>query len=84
MATQIIDGLAFDGFHARAIGRIVLAGGSARTKNLEKHLSAELKVPVTVLDPFSFVQGAQAVPAELRPAFGVAVGLALRHNRDWE
>jgi type IV pilus assembly protein PilM len=68
----------------RAIGRIVLAGGTARAKNLDKHLSAELKVPVTVLDPFSFVQGASAIPEELRPAFGVAVGLALRRNRDWE
>jgi type IV pilus assembly protein PilM len=68
----------------RAIGRIVLSGGTARTKNLDKHLAGELKVPVTVLDPFSFVQGAEAVPEELRPAFGVAVGLALRRNRDWE
>ena len=68
----------------RAIGRIVLSGGTARTKNLDKHLSGELKVPVTVLDPFSFVSGGAAVPEELRPAFGVAVGLALRRNRDWE
>jgi type IV pilus assembly protein PilM len=68
----------------RAIGRIVLAGGTARTKNLDKHLASELKVPVSVLDPFSFVSGGQAVPEELRPAFGVAVGLALRRNRDWE
>lgn len=68
----------------RAIGRIMLSGGTARAKNLDKHLSSELKVPVTVLDPFSFVQGGQAVPEELRPAFGVAMGLALRRNRDWE
>jgi type IV pilus assembly protein PilM len=68
----------------RAIGRIVLAGGSARAKNLDKHLSGELKVPVSVLDPFVFVSGAEAVPEDLRPAFGVAVGLALRRNRDWE
>jgi len=68
----------------RSIGRIVLSGGSARAKNLDKHLSGELKVPVTVLDPFSFVKGAEGVPEELRSAFGVAVGLALRQNRDWE
>ncbi|MDE2142494.1 MAG: type IV pilus assembly protein PilM [Elusimicrobia bacterium] len=68
----------------RAINRIVLAGGTARAKNLDKHLSGELKVPVTVLDPFSFVSGGGAVPEDLRPAFGVAVGLALRRNRDWE
>lgn len=68
----------------RAIGRIVLSGGTARTKNLDKHLSGELKVPVSVLDPFTFVEGGQVVPEDLRPAFGVAVGLALRRNRDWE
>jgi type IV pilus assembly protein PilM len=68
----------------RAIGRIILSGGSARSKNLDKHLAGELKVPVTVLDPFSFVQGGAAVPEDLRPSFGVAMGLALRRNRDWE
>ena len=68
----------------RSIARIVLSGGSARAKNLDKHLSGELKVPVSVLDPFSFVKGAEVVPEELRSAFGVAVGLALRQNRDWE
>lgn len=68
----------------RSIGRIVLSGGSARAKNLDKHLASELKVPVTVLDPFSFVKGAEGVPEEARASFGVAVGLALRQNRDWE
>ncbi len=68
----------------RAIGRIILSGGTARTKNLDKHLAGELKVPVSVLDPFSFIQGGQVVPEDLRPAFGVALGLALRRNRDWE
>lgn len=67
----------------RSIGRIVLTGGTARLRNLAKHLSSELKVPVSVLDPFSFLKGAEAVPAELGPAFGVAVGLALRRNKDW-
>jgi type IV pilus assembly protein PilM len=68
----------------RAIGRIILSGGTARTKNLDKHLAGELKVPVTVLDPFSFVKGAEQVPEEFRSSFGVAAGLALRRNRDWE
>ncbi|MEK7383665.1 MAG: type IV pilus assembly protein PilM [Elusimicrobiota bacterium] len=68
----------------RSIGRIILSGGSARAKNLDKHLASELKVPVSVLDPFSFVKDAEGVPEEARSAFGVAVGLALRQNRDWE
>ena len=68
----------------RSIGRIVLSGGSAHAKNLDKHLAGELKVPVAVLDPFAFIKGAKAVPEELRSAFGVSVGLGLRRNRDWE
>jgi type IV pilus assembly protein PilM len=68
----------------RTIGRIVLAGGTARLKNLDKYLANELKVPVAVVDPFSFVKGAESVPQEARSAFAVAMGLALRRNRDWE
>lgn len=68
----------------RSIGRIMLAGGSARLKNLDKHLAQELKVPVSVLDPFAFAKGAEGVPEALAPSFGVAAGLALRQNRDWE
>ena len=62
----------------------MLAGGTARLKNLDKHLAQELKVPVFVLNPFSFAKGGEAVPEALAPAFGVAAGLALRQNRDWE
>jgi type IV pilus assembly protein PilM len=68
----------------RTIGRIMLAGGSARLKNLDKYLANELKVPVTVVDPFSFVKGAESVAQDARASFAVAMGLALRRNRDWE
>lgn len=68
----------------RSVGKIVLSGGSARLPNLAKHLAAELKVPVSVLDPFSFLKTPVDVPADLAPAFAVAAGLALRRNRDWE
>lgn len=68
----------------RLIARIVLSGGTARLKNLDKHLAQELKVPVSVLNPFSFVKGGEQVPEDLAPAFAVAMGLALRQNRDWE
>lgn len=67
----------------RDITRIMLSGGSASIKNLAKHLAAELKVPVSVLDPFSYMKNPPAIPAELKPSFGVAAGLALRRNRDW-
>ncbi|MBI5209512.1 MAG: type IV pilus assembly protein PilM [Elusimicrobia bacterium] len=68
----------------RSIARIVLSGGSARVKNLDKHLLAEVKVPVQVLDPFAIFKDPPAdVPEEQRSSFGVALGLALRRNRDW-
>ncbi|MBI5630356.1 MAG: type IV pilus assembly protein PilM [Elusimicrobia bacterium] len=68
----------------RSIGRIVLMGGTAKVKNLAKHLTAELKVPVSVLDPLSFLKQIPAdFPKELAPDFAVALGLALRRNRDW-
>ena len=68
----------------RSIGRIILSGGTARLINLDKHLAQELKVPVSVLNPFSFAKGGEVVPESLASAFGVAAGLALRQNRDWE
>ncbi len=68
----------------RSIARIVLMGGVARLRNLANHLSVELKVPVGVLEPFSFLKTAPAdLSVDLTPAFGVAVGLGLRSNRDW-
>jgi type IV pilus assembly protein PilM len=68
----------------RSIGRIMLSGGTARLKNLDKHLAQELKVPVSVLNPFAFAKGGEAVPESIASSFGVAAGLALRQNRDWE
>jgi len=68
----------------RSIGRIMLTGGTARLKNLDKHLAQELKVPVSVLNPFSLANGGDVVPEALAASFGVAAGLALRQNRDWE
>ncbi|MBI4676333.1 MAG: type IV pilus assembly protein PilM [Elusimicrobia bacterium] len=68
----------------RSIARIVLSGGTARIKNLDKHLAAEVKVPVAVLDPFAiFKDPPKDVPEEVRSSFGVALGLGLRRNRDW-
>ncbi|MBI5200113.1 MAG: type IV pilus assembly protein PilM [Elusimicrobia bacterium] len=67
----------------RSIGRIQLAGGSARMRNLAKHLTGELKVPVDVMNPCAFLKTPTDVPTELQPALGVVVGLALRSNKDW-
>ena len=67
----------------RSIGRIVLAGGSARLRNLARHLAGELKVPVEVMNPLAFLNPPAPVPAEVLPGLAVAVGLALRRKKDW-
>ncbi len=68
----------------RSIGRIVLSGGSAGMKNIAKCLTGELKVPVTLLDPFAALsENPVDIPAAIRPSMAVALGLALRKNRDW-
>ncbi|MBI4423321.1 MAG: type IV pilus assembly protein PilM [Elusimicrobia bacterium] len=67
----------------RSIGRIVLAGGSARMRNLSKHLTGELKVPVDAMNPLAFLKTPSDVPQDQLPALGVATGLALRQNKDW-
>lgn len=67
----------------RSIGRIVISGGSAGMRNLSKHLAQELKVPVEVCNPFASLSGAEGVPEAEKPAYAVAVGLALRRNKDW-
>ena len=65
-------------------GQILLSGGTAILPRLAEHLSAELKVPVSILDPFSWLDKPPAdLPAAIAPAFAVAAGLALRRNGDW-
>jgi type IV pilus assembly protein PilM len=68
----------------RSVSRIVLSGGSAYIRNLAKHLTIELKVPVEILNPFAFLKGAEEVPEDVWPSMGVAVGLALRRTGDWD
>lgn len=64
---------------------VMLSGGSARLKHLDRLLESELSVPVVIADPF------QAVPVqstrypqeylrEIAPFFTVSVGLGLRET----
>ncbi len=67
----------------RVINRLVLMGGSAALKNLDRYLNLEFKTPVSVLNPLANIENSQAIPAEIAPAFAVALGLALRKRNDW-
>jgi type IV pilus assembly protein PilM len=65
------------------IGKVVLSGGTARLKNLDRFLSLELGVETLVGDPFATCEVADRVLSaerrkELGPAMATAVGLALR------
>ncbi len=67
----------------RAINRLVLMGGSAALKNLDQYLNLEFKTPVSVLNPLVNIENSNSIPAEIAPAFAVAIGLSLRKRNDW-
>ncbi len=63
------------------IGRVILSGGGANLKGLERYAEQELGIPVARANPFANVtlpQGMDAIRNELNPLFSVAVGLGLR------
>ncbi len=65
------------------VGRVVLSGGTANLRNLDRFLSLELGVQAVVGNPFLTVEVPDRVmPADARaqaaPAMATAVGLALR------
>jgi type IV pilus assembly protein PilM len=66
----------------RQVARVLLSGGGARLGNLINYFSQELRLPVEMFDPFAQIEGAKAVPADMRPLFSVAVGLAIRRDGD--
>ena len=61
------------------ITKVILSGGSARLKNLDKFLSQRLGVPVEIADPLSRIKYDPTTfkLEEILPSFSVAVGLAL-------
>ncbi|MEK7765848.1 MAG: type IV pilus assembly protein PilM [bacterium] len=75
------------GEHERRIDRILLSGGSARLRSLDKAFAKYLNVPVAVANPFQSLE----VPPTLlateadqaaTPVFAVALGLASRREGD--
>lgn len=70
-------------FKGRSVERILLCGGGAKLKNLDRFLSDKLGMPVEFADPFRQIRvpakGASTTLVEEHgPAFAVGVGLALR------
>lgn len=66
----------------KSISRILLSGGTANLKNLDKYFAQELKLSVELFNPLQNVEGGQAVPANMACQLAVAVGLAARKEND--
>ncbi len=64
-----------------ALDRLVLSGGACRVEGLDTALGAEFQAPVEQCDPFRRVTRPASIEAD-GPAYAVAVGLALRRERD--
>jgi len=69
---------------ATPLSRIMLSGGACRVDGLQPLLDHEFSTAVEWLDPFRQVtRSARVVGADLEgPAYAVAVGLAMRRERD--
>jgi type IV pilus assembly protein PilM len=66
----------------RSISRILLSGGTANLKNLDKMLHQELKLPVELFNPLKNILGGDVIPENVATNFAIAVGLALRKEND--
>ncbi|OGS17869.1 MAG: hypothetical protein A2219_01675 [Elusimicrobia bacterium RIFOXYA2_FULL_50_26] len=66
----------------RSINRILITGGSANLKNLDKYLSQEIKLPVEVFNPLKNVYGGETVPENFATHLSIAVGLGMRREND--
>ncbi|HEA47524.1 MAG TPA: type IV pilus assembly protein PilM [bacterium] len=62
------------------ITKVILSGGGARLKNLDRFLSQRLGAPVEIADPLSRIKYDPSTfkLKEILPSFSVSVGLALR------
>ncbi|MEK7474525.1 MAG: type IV pilus assembly protein PilM [Candidatus Coatesbacteria bacterium] len=70
-------------YKGRSVERILLCGGGSKLKEFDRFLSDKLGVAVEFADPFRQIRvpakgTAAALVEQHSPAFGVAVGLALR------
>ncbi|OHA63465.1 MAG: hypothetical protein A3E07_00980 [Candidatus Wildermuthbacteria bacterium RIFCSPHIGHO2_12_FULL_45_9] len=65
----------------KTIGKIVIAGGSARLPGLAAYMQSKIGVPAEVANPFReivYPPVLEPVVQDMGPAFSVAIGIALR------
>lgn len=66
----------------KTIQRILLSGGTAQLKNLDKYISNALKVPVEIFNPMKAIAGGEVIPEDMATGFAVAAGMAVRREND--
>lgn len=66
----------------RNINRVLITGGSANLKNLDKYLGQELKLPVEIFNPLKNIPGGELVPDNFALYLSIAVGLGTRYEND--
>jgi type IV pilus assembly protein PilM len=66
----------------KSISKILLSGGTANLKNLDRYISQELKLNVEMFNPLKNINGGEIIPLEFATQLAVAVGLAARKEND--
>jgi len=66
------------------VERVLLSGGSANLKHIDRFLASELNIPVEINNPFQNINtgGAKSGWEEIAPVLAVAAGLAMRREGD--
>jgi type IV pilus assembly protein PilM len=75
---KLVDFYYFQKGEQKPITKIFLSGGGCIIKNLTLYFTNEFKIETEIVDPFKKIGNADNIPAELRPIFTVAVGLAIK------
>ena len=66
----------------KVLNRVILCGGSANIKSLDKYFAQELKINTEVYNPLASIEKNMVIPPENLPMLGVATGLATRTLKD--
>ncbi|RLD14520.1 MAG: hypothetical protein DRI22_03175 [Caldiserica bacterium] len=65
------------------VSKVVLSGGGAKLRNLINYIHLQLNIPCEIINPWKNIEMAEdAFLKEHTPEFAVALGLALRREKD--
>jgi len=64
------------------VSKIVLSGGGAKLKNLINYFHLQLNIPCEIIEPWKKIETTEEILKQYTPEFAVALGLALRREKD--